>query len=153
MINASRFLILPLLLVTAVLAHAAGPHEAVRQALCEAAVEESALPGQMDSLLESGVLRHDQAGELLSMSCSPDATLLQLMVRERQAENLEYMTVDMGLDPEAGVLKIGGETLSLNDYLEGKSGYGDPQVAGFAEKYRELLTDESFNPSLMVQRD
>lgn len=148
----SRFLILSLLVLAAV-ARAGEPHDAVRDALCDAAVQESALPAQMDSLIESDVLRHDQAGALLSMPCPSGASLLEQMVNKRQAENLEYMTVDMGLDPEAAVLDVDGEALSLSAYLERRSRDGNPEVAEFAASYRELLTDESFNPSLMVHRN
>lgn len=124
-------------------------HDAVREALCKAAGQESALPGQMDSLIEGGVLRDQQGAEILSMQCG-DRAMIELMVEGLQAENLEYMVVDMRVDPREPVLELGDGSVSVNDYLDRQSREGTSGVAEFASQYLDLLGDQSFNPSLIV---
>ena len=128
-------------------------HEAVRGAICSAAQKESALPGQMDPLLEGGMLDHDQSAGLLSMECADGRSLIEIMVDGMQAENLEYMVVDLNLDPAARNLELDGERLSVNDVLRERADRGEPRVAQFARDYLEWLGDERFNPSMMVQKD
>ncbi len=146
----SRLSILSLVLFLSIpMARADVPHEAVRDAICKAAGQESALPGQMDSLIEGGVLRDGQGAQILSMRCD-GSTLIELMVQGLQAENLEYMVVDMLVDPREPVLDLGGGPVSVNDYLRRQSRQGEPEVAEFAGEYLRLLGDRKFNPSLMV---
>lgn len=128
---------------------AAELHTAVEQALCDAATEESAVPAQIDALVDGGLVEFAQVGQIISLRCESDRSMLEVLVQERQAENLEYLVVDMGLDIEQP-LNIGGRQLSVNDYLADQAANGSESVREFASEYLELFADKDFNPGLWL---
>lgn len=124
-------------------------HPAIETALCDAALQESAMPAQYDALLEGGLLDYDQVEQVITLRCDDQRSMLELLVEERQAENLEYLVVDMGLDIDRP-LTIGDRQVSLNEYLTEQQGSTSASVSEFASEYLELFADADFNPGLWL---
>lgn len=132
-------------------AHAvADLHPAVEGALCDAATQESAMPAQLDALLEGGLVEFSQVADVLTLRCEDDKPMLELLVEQRQAENLEYLVIDMGLDIEQPLSVSAERSVSLNDYLAEQARSGNEAVREFAREYLELFADKDFNPALWV---
>lgn len=140
----------PLLLLMTAPVQAALIDASTDQTLCQAAVTESALPNRINDLMDSGRFDFADAGPLLSLECG-DRTLLQAMVEERKAENLEYAVIDLGLDLNAPVIRADGATQSLVEWLDRQAdSHANAEVRAFAASYLERFRDESYNPNLLV---
>lgn len=128
----------------------AGPTEHEKNLmLCHAAVMESALPEAVDELLEANRFRFDDAADMLALDCN-GRTLLRAMVEERQAENLEYAVIDLGLPLDTPLALPEGRQ-SLIEWLDRQAGgHDNPAVRDFAGAYLRRFQDESFNPNLLV---
>lgn len=141
----------PLLLLIVAPVQAALIDASTDQALCEAAVTDSALPMKIDDLMENGQFRFRDVGGLLSLECAGGRTLLRAMLEERQAENLEYAVIDLGLDLEEPVIAGNSGPVSLAQWLERQaSEHSDDQVREFAAAYLKRFRDETYNPNLLV---
>lgn len=141
----------PLLLLVLSPVHAGVVDASTDRALCQAAVTDSALPMKLNDLIENGKFDFDDARVLLSLDCG-GRSLLQAMVEERQAENLVYAVIDLGVDLDEPLVTAGdGSRLSLAQWLERQAAeHGDAGVRDFAASYLERFRDESFNPNLIV---
>ncbi len=117
--------------------------------LCQAALLDSGLPETVNTLLQEQRLEFADAPELLELDCN-GRSLLRTLVDERQAENLEYVVIDLGVSPDTRIDTQAG-TLSLSAWLkhQGRE-HDDPQVREFARTYRDRFRDASFNPNLLV---
>lgn len=117
--------------------------------LCQAALLDSGLPETVNTLLQEQRLEFADAPELLELDCN-GRTLLRTLVDERQAENLEYVVIDLGVSPDTRIDTQAG-TLSLSAWLkhQGRE-HDDSQVREFARTYRDRFRDASFNPNLLV---
>lgn len=117
--------------------------------LCHAAVMESALPEAVDTLLESGQFQFDDVGDILALDCD-GRTLLRAMLEERQAENLEYAVIDLGLPLDAPLALPEGDTTLIDWLGRVAEDHDDAAVRTFARAYLRRFQDESFNPNLLV---
>tara|TARA_B100000676_G_scaffold307704_2_gene366797 strand:+ start:3272 stop:3718 length:447 start_codon:yes stop_codon:yes gene_type:complete len=118
--------------------------------LCQAASQESAFGALVDDLIETGELAQTSGEEVLSLACQDGRSVLEKMVVTRQAENLEYAVIDLGLNLNASRVLLHGQTLPLKDALRRLGEQGDSEVADFVQGYLNDLADEDFNPNLRV---
>lgn len=118
--------------------------------LCQAAALESAFGALVDDLIESGELALTSGEEVLSLSCHDGRSVLEKMVQARQAENLEYAVIDLGLNLSASQVALQGQTLPLKEALQRLGEQGDSDVQDFVQSYLSDLADEEFNPNLRV---
>lgn len=141
----------PLLLLVLNPVHAGVVDASTDRALCQAAVTDSALPVELNDLIENGEFDFDDARGLLSLDCG-GRSLLQAMLEEQQAENLEYAVIDLGVGiNEPVVTTEDGSRLSVVQWLERQAAQHDnAEVRDFAASYLARFRDESFNPNLIV---
>ncbi|MED5389253.1 MAG: hypothetical protein VX793_10405 [Pseudomonadota bacterium] len=118
--------------------------------LCQAASEESAFGVLVDDLIETGELALTSGEEVLSLDCRDGRSVLETMVIDRQAENLEYAVIDLGLNLSASTVMLHGRTLSLKAALKQLGEQGNGDVREFVQSYLSDLADEDFNPNLRV---
>jgi hypothetical protein len=118
--------------------------------LCLAASQESAFGALVDDLIESDELAMTSGEQVLSLSCQDGSTVLEKMVLTRQAENLEYAVIDLGLNLTASQVALHGQTLPLKEALQRLGEQGDSAVQDFVQSYLSDLADEDFNPNLRV---
>ena len=76
--------------------------------------------------------------------------MLAHIVGGRQAENLEYAVIDMGLSLSASKVNLNGETLRLQDALVRLGTGRDTATRSFVDNYLVDLADEEFNPNLQL---
>ena len=124
--------------------------QAVVGQLCQAAGEDSAFGVLVDGLIERDALTLSGGEELLSLQCGQGQTVLSRMVLSRQAENLEYAVIDMGLSLSSSQVELNGKTLVLSDAMQVLAAKGDAQTRDFVESYLSDLADEDFNPNLLL---
>ena len=144
-----RILAGAVLLVCASMSHAQ-IDQAVTGQLCQAAGEDSAFGVLVDGFIERGELALSGGEELLSLQCGQGQTVLSRMVLSRQAENLEYAVIDMGLSLSSSRVELNGQTLLLSDAMQVLAAQGDAETRDFVETYLSDLADEDFNPNLML---
>ncbi|PHR68418.1 hypothetical protein [Alcanivorax sp.] len=123
---------------------------AVEGRLCQAASQDSAFGALVDQLIESGDVQMTAGESLLSIHCPDGQTVLSHMVKGRQAENLEYAVIDMGLSLSASRVSLNGQTVSLGDALTRLGADSDTATRNFVDSYLDDLADEDFNPNLRV---
>lgn len=123
---------------------------AVTNQLCQAAGEDSAFGVLVDDFIESDQLAVSGGEELLSLQCGQGQTVLSRMVLTRQAENLEYAVIDMGLNLSSTQVQLNGKTLVLSDAMKALALNADAATRQFVEDYLADLADEEFNPNLML---
>ena len=87
---------------------------------------------------------------MLFLSYQDDSRVLEKMVQTRQAENLEYAVIDLGLNLTASRVALHGQTLPLKEALQRLGEQGDSDVQDFVQSYLSDLSDEDFNPNLRV---
>ena len=120
--------------------------------LCQAVLLDSALPETVNTLMQEQRFEFADAPALLELDCN-GRSLLQILVEERQAENLEYAVIDLGVSPDTRIETQAG-TLTLSAWLKHQGQeHDDPQVREFARTYRDRFRDASFNPTLLVSAD
>ena len=120
--------------------------------LCQAAQLDSGLPATVNTLLQEERMEFADAPRLLEMDCN-GRTLLRTLVDERQAENLEYAVIDLGVSPDTRIDTQAG-TMTLSAWLKHQGQEHDnPRVREFARTYRDRFRDASFNPNLLVSAD
>ena len=72
------------------------------------------------------------------------------MVLARQAENLEYAVIDMGLSLSETRVELNGKTLVLAEAMKVLAEQGDAETRRFVDAYLSDLADEDFNPNLLL---
>jgi len=150
MMNRLSCLALTALLCAAVTGARAEVHPVLGRALCQAAAQDSALGPQSEVLLERGVLDYADVPQVLNLPCEAGRSLMQTLVSGLRAENLEYVVIDLGLDPDAPLLEMAGEHLTLQQFLQRSATAGEPAVQRFARDYLRDFRDAEFNPNLAV---
>lgn len=138
------------LFVSVVLPVQAQSNPGMESRLCQAASKDSAFGALVDQLIETGEVQMTAGESLLSISCQDGQTVLSHMIQGRQAENLEYAVIDMGLSLSASRVRLNGQTLSLGDALSRLGAGSDTATQNFVESYLDDLADEDFNPNLRV---
>ncbi|MGB2248388.1 MAG: hypothetical protein ACPH3N_11990 [Alcanivorax sediminis] len=124
--------------------------QTVAEKLCLAAAEDSAFGVLVDDLIERDQLALSRGEELLSLECGQGQTVLSRMVLSRQAENLEYAVIDMGLNLSSSQVELNGKTWLLSDAMKALAAAADSETQEFVESYLSDLADEEFNPNLML---
>lgn len=124
--------------------------QTVAEKLCLAAAEDSAFGVLVDNLIERDQLALSRGEELLSLECGQGQTVLSRMVLSRQAENLEYAVIDMGLNLSSSQVELNGKTWLLSDAMKALAAAADSETQEFVESYLSDLADEEFNPNLML---
>ncbi len=122
----------------------------MNERLCVAATQESAFGALVDDMIESDELALTSGEQVLSLSCQDGSSVLEKMVLARQAENLEYAVIDLGLNLTASQVALRGQTMPLKEALQRLGEQGDSQVQDFVQDYLSDLADEDFNPNLRV---
>lgn len=146
----SRFALTTLLCAVAVTSAHGDVHPVLGRALCLAAAQDSALGPQFEVLLDRGVLDYADVPQVLNMPCEAGRSLMQTIVSGLHAENLEYVVIDLGLDPEAPLLEMASERLTLQQFLQRTATRGEPAVQRFARDYLRDFRDAEFNPNLVL---
>lgn len=123
---------------------------ALADQLCMAAGEDSAFGVLVDQFIERDQLAISGGEELLSLECGQGQTVLSRMVLSRQAENLEYAVIDMGLDLSSTQVMLNGQSLVLSDAMKTLAASADAETREFVETYLDDLADEDFNPNLLL---
>ncbi len=120
--------------------------------LCRAALLDSGLPKTVNRLLQEQRMDFADAPAMLELDCD-GRTLLRTLIDERQAENLEYVVIDLGVALDTRI-DTGAGTMSLSAWLKHQGQEHDnPKVREFARTYRDRFRDASFNPNLLVSAD
>ncbi len=119
-----RYLSFVLFAVLALPAHAQ-ISSGMSERLCLAASQESAFGALVDDLIESDELALTSGEQVLSLSCQDGSSVLEKMVLARQAENLEYAVIDLGLNLTASRVALHGQTLPLKEALQRLGEQGD----------------------------
>lgn len=145
-----RLVLTTLLCAVAATAAHADVHPVLGRALCLAAAQDSALGPQVEVLLDRGVLDYADVPQVLNLPCEAGRNLMQTIVSGLHAENLEYVVIDLGLDPDAPLLEMAGERLTLQQFLQHSVVAGEPAVQRFARDYLRDFRDAEFNPNLVV---
>lgn len=123
---------------------------AEREALCQAAVSDGELELVVDALVETSKLSYQQAPELLRVQCG-DQSLLQQLVNQRQAENFEFVVIDLGIDVHSPMVAAEAGQLSLMQYLMQQSIQApSAEARQFALEYLQDLRNVDFNPNLQL---
>lgn len=144
-----RFLALFLIGLFPALANAAIGGEA-SQRLCQAATEEAQLEVALAGLRAEEAMSAARGSSLLFLSCG-EKTLLEVLVEERQAENLEYVIIDMGVDVRAPLVPEEGGKLDVTQYLLQQAADNPSEdVRAFALEYFRNFRDGEFNPNLYL---
>jgi hypothetical protein len=144
-----RFAALFLISLFPALAQAALAGEA-SQRLCQAATEEAQLEVALASLAADDAMALARGNSVLFLSCG-DRTLLEVMVEARQAENLEYVIIDMGVDVRAPLIPEEGGKLDVTQYLLQQAAVNPSEdVRAFALEYFRNFRDGEFNPNLYL---
>lgn len=138
-----------LVLIMPLLAQGGVVNARTDQRLCQAARMTSGLPARVNRLLGNDRMAFADAPDLLELQCG-ERTLMQILLDERRAENLEYVVIDLGVSLDQK-LETGSGAMTLRGWLERKSReHGDAQVREFARGYLKRFQDASFNPNLLV---
>ena len=117
--------------------------------LCRAALLDSGLPETVNTLIQDKRMDFADAPDLLELDCN-GRSLLRTLVDERQAENLEYVVIDLGVSPDTRIATQAG-TMTLSAWLKHQGQeHENPKVREFARTYRDRFRDSSFNPNLLV---
>ena len=128
----------------------AGLPEQQQVRICAAAAEEAQLEVALTELAAGEEMVVSRGDALLLMRCG-DRSLLQVMLDGRQAENLEYAVIDLGVDVRAPMVAQEGGALDLTQYLLQQAvANGSEEVRQFALEYFRNFRDGEFNPNLYL---
>ncbi len=144
-----RFLAGALLMAAASLSQAQ-VSQAIAGQLCQAASEDSAFGVLVDGFIERDEIALTGGEQLLSVQCADGQSVLSRMVLARQAENLEYAVIDMGLSLSETRVELNGKTLVLAEAMKVLAEQGDAETRRFVDAYLSDLADEDFNPNLLL---
>lgn len=121
-----------------------------QRALCKAAATDGALEVTVDRLMETGRFDYDMAPELLTLNCS-GVTLIQKLINEGNAENLEFAVIDLGVDVNRPLVPVEAGELSVVQYLMQQAILAPTAEArAFAMEYMQDLRSVDFNPNLQL---
>ncbi|MEQ3723763.1 hypothetical protein [Alcanivorax sp.] len=139
-----------ILTLSAMLPAQAQLNPGVEGRLCQAASQDSAFGVLVDQMIETGEVQMTAGESLLSVTCQDGGSVLSHMVKGRQAENLEYAVIDLGLSLSVSRVSLNGQTVSLGEALARLGADSDTATRDFVDSYLDDLADEDFNPNLRV---
>ncbi len=140
-----------LLILAPLVGQAATLSQSTQKQLCTAATQTDAFGLTVEQLLSEGTIQYTDAGAVLSATCG-DSFVLSEMVKARQAENLEYAVIDMGVNVDAPILSHQGKNFSVSDYLTKVASNKAADSAKFAANYLQDFHNPAFNPNLLLRR-
>ncbi|MEE4250939.1 MAG: hypothetical protein V2I38_10140 [Alcanivoracaceae bacterium] len=120
------------------------------QALCRAAAQDGALEVTVDTLMDSGRFDYDMAPQLLTLDCG-GVTLIQTLINQAGAENLEFAVIDLGVDVNRPLVPVEAGELTVVQYLMQQAVLApNPEARQFAMEYMRDLRSVDFNPNLQL---
>ncbi|MCC1497929.1 hypothetical protein [Alcanivorax sp. 1008] len=118
--------------------------------LCQAAAQDGALEVMVDNLMASGRFDYDMAPELLTLDCG-GVTLIQSLINQAGAENLEFAVIDLGIDVNDPLVPVEAGALSVVQYLMQQAVLApNPEARQFAMEYMQDFRSVDFNPNLQL---
>lgn len=132
------------------LAHAAPMSGEDGKALCQAAGSDGSLEVVVDTLMASGRFDYHMAPQLLTLDCG-GITLIQSMINQTRAENLEFAVIDLGIDVNHPLVPVEAGQLSVVQYLMQQAVLApNAEARQFAMEYMQDLRSVDFNPNLQL---
>lgn len=123
--------------------------EADRQ-LCQAASRDGSLELAVEVLMDAGQFRYDMAPALLNLQCG-GSSLIQQLVNDSRAENLEYAVIDLGVDVNSPLVPVEAGQLSVVQFLMQQAVMAPSDEAReFAMEYMHDFRSVDFNPNLQL---
>ena len=121
-----------------------------QQALCQAAGTDGALETAVDRLMEQGRFSYGMAPALLTLDCD-GTTLIQKLINEGRAENLEFAVIDLGIDVNRPLVPVEAGELSVVQYLMQQAVLApSAEAREFSLEYMHDLRSVDFNPNLQL---
>ncbi len=118
--------------------------------LCQAASRDGSLELAVEAMMDAGQFRYDMAPALLNMRCG-QISLIQGLINDSRAENLEYAVIDLGVDVNSPLVPVEAGQLSVVQYLMQQAVMA-PSVEAreFAMEYMHDFRSVDFNPNLQL---
>lgn len=124
--------------------------DAVDRQLCQAASRDGALEVVVDSLMDAGQFGYDMTPALLNLDCG-GVSLIQKMINDVRAENLEFAVIDLGVDVNRPLVPVEAGELSVVQYLMQQAVLAPSEEAReFAMEYMNDFRSVDFNPNLQL---
>ena len=118
--------------------------------LCQAAGRDGSLELVVEALMDAGEFRYDMAPALLNLQCG-DVSLIQKLVNDSRAENLEFAVIDLGVDVNRPLVPVEAGQLSVVQYLMQQAVMAPSlEAREFAMEYMHDLRSVDFNPNLQL---
>lgn len=119
-------------------------------ALCQASSASGALELTVDELMAAGRFDYSMAAELLTLDCN-GVTLIQQMIDQAQAENLEFAVIDLGINVNRPLVPVEAGKLSVVQYLMQQAVMASSDEARqFSLEYMDNFRSLDFNPNLQL---
>lgn len=118
--------------------------------LCQAANRDGSLELAVEAMMDSGQFRYDMAPALLNLRCG-EVSLIQKLINNARAENLEYAVIDLGVDVNSPLVPVEAGQLSVVQYLMQQAVMApSAEAREFAMEYMHDLRSVDFNPNLQL---
>lgn len=150
--STSKLFIVATLIFAAIpwFAQAAPLSNADAAALCQATGNSGALEVTVDQLMAEGRFDYSMAPQLLTLDCN-GVTLIQQMINQAQAENLEFAVIDLGVNVNRPLVPVEAGRLSVVQYLMRQAVVAASEEAReFSLEYMDNFRSVDFNPNLQL---
>ena len=118
--------------------------------LCQSAGNAGALELTVDELMVAGLFDYSMAPQLLTLDCN-GVTLIQRMIDQAQAENLEFAVIDLGVNVNRPLVPVEAGRLSVVQYLMRQAVVAASEEAReFSLEYMDNFRSVDFNPNLQL---
>ena len=118
--------------------------------LCQAANRDGSLELAVEAMMDSGQFRYDMAPALLNLRCG-EVSLIQKLINNARAENLEYAVIDLGVDVNSPLVPVEAGQLSVVQYLMQQAVMApSAEAREFAMEYMHDFRSVDFNPNLQL---
>lgn len=118
--------------------------------LCQSASSAGALELTVDELMAAGLFDYSMAPQLLTLDCN-GVTLIQRMIDQTQAENLEFAVIDMGVNVNRPLVPVEAGQLSVVQYLMQQAVIAaSDEARQFSLEYMDNFRSLDFNPNLQL---
>lgn len=118
--------------------------------LCQAAGRDGSLELAVEALMDAGQFRYDMAPALLNLQCGK-VSLIQKLINDSRAENLEFAVIDLGVDVNSPLVPVEAGELSVVQYLMQQAVMAPSDEAReFAMEYMHDFRSVDFNPNLQL---
>lgn len=121
-----------------------------KRQLCQAAGRDGSLELAVELLMDAGQFRYDMAPALLNLQCGK-VSLMQQLVNDSRAENLEFAVIDLGIDVNSPLVPVEAGQLSVIQYLMQQAVMApSAEAREFAMEYMHDFRSVDFNPNLQL---